>query len=104
MLDHRQGQPVADELVIASGLPAGAGKGLFEAPTYTCSHCNAVVIMNPNRQRERVYCRGCDHLICDSCGAAKAAGAKCRTMRQIVDEFLSEAATQAEAPILLRQP
>jgi hypothetical protein len=90
LLDHRHSDPVADEMVIAAGLPAGAGKGLFEAPTYTCSHCSAVVVMNPNRQRERTHCRGCDHLICDNCSAAKAAGAKCRTMRQIIDEYMLE--------------
>jgi hypothetical protein len=88
LLDHRATQGVPDEVVVASGLPAGAGKGLFEAPTYTCSHCSSVVVMNPNRQRERAYCMGCDHMICDRCGAARAAGAKCRTMRQIVDEYL----------------
>jgi hypothetical protein len=103
MMDHRQGNPAPDELVIASGLPAGAGTGLFEAPTFTCSHCGSVVIMNPNRQRERTYCRGCDHLLCDACGAARAAGAKCKTLKQVIDELMSEAAKQAEAPVPLLQ-
>jgi hypothetical protein len=89
LLDHRATSAVPDELVIAAGLPAGAGRGLFEAPTYTCRHCQAVVVMNPNRSRERAYCRGCDHLICDGCGAERARTGECKTFNQKVDEYLS---------------
>ena len=94
MLDHRGGMAVPDELVIAQGLPAGAGRGLFEAPTYTCKHCQRVVVMNPNRTRERAYCRGCDHLICDDCGAEKARTLQCKTFDQKVDEYLTAATLQ----------
>ena len=96
-LDHRATAPVPDEVVQQAGLPAGAGKGLFEAPTYTCSHCNAVVILNPLRNRERAYCRGCDHLICDGCGAIRAQTGRCKTMKQVVDEILAQAERQADA-------
>lgn len=88
LLDHRHANPVPDELVIAAGLPAGAGRGLFEAPAFTCRHCQRVVVMNPNRTRERHYCRGCDHLICDGCAAVKAVTHKCRTFDQLVDDLL----------------
>lgn len=100
MMDHRGTEGVPDTLAVAAGLPAGAGKGLFEAPTYTCSHCQAVVIMNPDRKRERYHCRGCDHLICDNCAAARAAGAKCRTFKQIVDEAV-EAAERGLTPSII---
>lgn len=89
MLDHRAAASVPDSLVKAAGLPAGAGIGLFEAPTFTCRHCQRVVVMNPNRTRERHYCRGCDHLICDNCAAVKAATQECRTFDQLVDKLLS---------------
>lgn len=88
-LDHSQTQGMPDEAVVKAGLPPGAGRGLFEAPTYTCSHCQAVVVMNPKRNRERAYCRGCDHLICDKCGAIRAQTGVCKTFKQIVDEALS---------------
>jgi hypothetical protein len=68
-----------------------SGEGMKEFETFTCSHCQAVVVLNPARQRERYTCRGCDHLLCDRCGAARAAGAKCQTMKQMVDEFLERA-------------
>ncbi len=89
MMDHRHAEPVPDEAIRQAGLPDGAGRGLFEAPSFTCSHCNRVVIMNPDRKRERAYCRGCDHLICDECGAKRAATGECKTFKQVVDEFLA---------------
>lgn len=101
LLDHRHTMGVPDEVVVANGLPVGSGRGLFEAPTYTCSHCQTVVVMNPDRKRERVHCRGCDHLICDACGVAKAAGAKCRTMKQVIDEMQEQAERQAGSFLVL---
>lgn len=69
-----------------------AGGQLQEVPTYTCSHCQAVVVMNPERTRERYVCKGCTHMICDNCASVRAAGAKCRTFSQIADEALEAAA------------
>ncbi len=89
VIDHRSGAPVPDELIVASGLPAGAGRGLFECPTYTCRHCQRIVIINPKRNRERAYCRGCDHLICDECGAERARTMTCRTFEQVIDEVIN---------------
>jgi len=89
MMDHSQTIGIPDELVIQCGLPLGSGKGLFEAPSFTCKHCQSVVVMNPNRQRERAYCRGCDHLLCDACGAERALTGQCKTFDQKIDEFLN---------------
>lgn len=85
-------------LVITDGLPRGLGEviidgrahgaRLFEAPTYTCTHCSAVVVMNPERKRERYKCRGCSHHICDPCAAARESGAACKTVQQKFDEYL----------------
>ena len=104
LLDHSQTQGVPEELVIASGLPPGAGRGLFEAPTFTCSHCQAVVVLNPARNRERAYCRGCDHQICDACGVLRANGAKCKTFKQVIDEALDQAERQTEPSGLIILP
>ena len=65
-----------------------AGQGRFEADTYTCTHCQRIVVMNPERKRERYKCRGCTHHICDPCAVARTAGAPCRTFAQIADEVL----------------
>jgi hypothetical protein len=88
MLDNRNNQGIPESMALRDGLPASAARGLFEADTFTCSHCNVVVVKNPERKRERWYCHGCTHEICDKCNVKKSAGAPCRTFNQFVDELL----------------
>jgi hypothetical protein len=84
----------------ASDLPPGTNKH-FEADTYTCRHCEAVVILNPARRRERYKCNGCSHHLCDTCGAARAAGATCRTYAQFIDQLRERDARQPQPDIIL---
>lgn len=101
LIDHRNSPGVSDELLDQSlggraGMPPGAGMGVTETATYTCSHCQTVVVINPLRTRERAYCRKCDHKICDRCGAIAAAnGGACKTFKQIIEET-QEAAVRNE--------
>lgn len=82
MIDHRAGMGMG---------PVGHGT-LLEMPTYTCSHCQRIVVLNPGRTRARAYCPKCDHRICDQCEAARvAAGGACRPFAQIADEHLEQA-------------
>lgn len=98
MLDSRNNEGIPDSFVRAMSpeLPMSAGRGMFEAPTITCSHCQVVVIINPLRKRERAYCPKCDHYLCDLCGAARALTGECRPFRQIVDEVQEAAALAAQ--------
>ena len=89
MMDHRESPGIPDEIAVVAGLPLGAGRGLFEAPAYTCRHCQAVVVLNPKRNRPREYCRRCAHLICDSCAEERVLTGKCRTFEQLIDEQLN---------------
>ena len=100
ILDHRASQGVPDEVMVKDGLPPGAGRGVFESATYTCSHCEYVVVLNPNRTREREYCRGCDSYICDGCGEQKKLGKPCKTYAQIIDEAMNAAAKQSDLIII----
>jgi len=98
-------------LIITDGLPRGLGylsidnrnveapvkNRLFEADTYTCTHCEVVVIMNPERKRPRYKCRGCNHHICDNCAAIREAGTPCKTYRQVITEALEAAERQADS-------
>ena len=97
LIDNRQGPGVDDATMVALGYPVGAGKGLYESATYTCSHCHAVVVIEPKRTRPRGYCRGCSRQICDGCEAIKAQTLTCRSMAQIIDETLEAAVRQTEA-------
>ncbi len=38
---------------------------LIELPTLTCAHCNRVVVLNKDRQRQRNWCMKCDAYVCD---------------------------------------
>ena len=97
LIDHRESPGVPDALLrtIGAELPQGAGVGMFEAPTITCSHCQTVLILNPLRTRERAYCQKCDHYICDGCGAALAASGVCKPFRQLIEETQEQAAQAA---------
>lgn len=105
-------------LLITDGLPRGLGyleidqrsvevplpPGVirhFEADTYTCTHCQRVVVMNPARKRERYKCNGCNHHICDECAAERYAGASCKTFAQKADEALELVARQPDSSLIL---
>ena len=98
MIDHRASVGLSDADMHEMGLPSGSGKGLFEAATYTCMHCKSVEIINHKRTRERAYCRGCDHYICDACGIVRALTGECRTFDQVADKLMAAAEKQAAEP------
>lgn len=68
LIDHRNSPGVNPELIRASGLDAPVvGKNeLFESATLLCGHCQAVVVLNPDRSRPRNWCSVCDHYVCDN--------------------------------------
>lgn len=103
LIDNRVSEGVSDQMAVTNGLPVGAGRGLFEAATYTCNHCEAIVVIEPKRTRERGYCRGCDHMICDSCAFIRSQTHECVTMQRLIDQKLSEVEKQTSqsSPILL---
>lgn len=86
----------------ATGIPVSAGKPLFESATYTCTHCERVVVMEQTRTRPRYKCRGCSHLICDPCAAEKEHVYKgvCVTYKQKLDAILDHE-TKSPAGLIL---
>lgn len=91
MMDHRQSAPVPDDLLRKAGLPAGAGRGLFEVASYSCNHCQRQVIMNPARTSNPDYCRGCDSYLCKRCAAIKSVTLECKPFSRIIDDVLTAA-------------
>jgi hypothetical protein len=89
-----------DQRAVPTALPVGTPR-YFEAHTYTCSHCQVVVILNPERTRERYKCRGCNHHICDNCAAKRFAGAQCKTFMQTVDEVLELSERQLKSDSII---
>lgn len=93
LIDHRAAPA-------AYGIPSGQ---TFESATITCSHCQTIVILNPDRSRERNHCPTCDHYICDVCAEIRKNTLVCRTMNAILDAH-QEAALKALAtgePLIL---
>jgi hypothetical protein len=103
LIDHRNSPGVADE-VMTQGLIPGAGRGIFESPTFTCSHCEAVVIMNPNRSRARGYCRKCDHYVCDACEAERVRTGICYPFKSMVLDLLNEADKKPASTEVFQSP
>lgn len=92
--NHNLGLLQVDHRHASAPMPGMAA--FVEHPTFTCSHCERVVVMRPDRIRPRYTCRGCNHLLCDNCAAIREAGAKCRTFAQLIDEFLEAQEKQPE--------
>lgn len=59
----------------------------FESATITCSHCQRIVILNPDRTRARGHCRKCDHYICDE----PACNKECIPMQMVLDNLQEQA-------------
>lgn len=87
-----------------------AGPGLpgmpkvFEAGTFTCSHCQALVVINPKRTRDRALCRQCDHYICDECGIVASQSLFHRPFEMFADEVQEAGAKGLPAPLFTRTP
>lgn len=103
LIDNRNSPGVSEELLRATGKDfafAPPGK-LFESATVTCSHCNAVVVLNPDRTRPRGYCAKCDHYVCDH----PACGLECTPFKQILEDLQNEAVNRLVpqfVPLLLK--
>lgn len=92
MIDHRPGMGLG-----APGETPLAHGRIFEAPTYTCSHCQRIVVINPLRTRERGYCPKCDHHVCDECELVRVeAGGACRSFEQLADQVLEAVVAQEQ--------
>jgi hypothetical protein len=105
LIDHSDSPGLAATELAAAHLPGNmpVGRGMtLEAPTLTCSHCQAIVVINPNRQRERAWCAKCDHYICDNCGAAmKTPGYEHKSFKEVIDDFLEAGAKGTPPKIII---
>ena len=91
LIDHSDSPGLSEAERIKAGLsplmPIGKGQ-VLKAPTFCCSHCDRIVVMNPLRNRERTVCFKCDLYICDDpCTVAYALTGKCRCRAIRIAEF-----------------
>jgi hypothetical protein len=95
LIDNRESPGVSREQVSIAGAPFVPAGMMYESAVYTCSHCQRGVVMNPDRSRERGFCRGCNHVICDSCATVMAVTLQCVPFKKIIDDA-QEAAYAAQ--------
>lgn len=74
LIDNRVAPP-------APGIPK-----FMEGATMTCPHCSTQMIRNPERVRERAYCRACDRDICDNCALIMKMTGSHKSLKQFMDE------------------
>jgi len=103
LIDHSNSPGLTEAQTHAMGLPPGAGQGLFESATITCSHCQVIVIKNPERNRERAYCSKCGRYLCDACGALYGLTKECRNIFKQLD-VAQEVAEKQNSEFLLSLP
>jgi ribosomal protein S27AE len=92
VLDHRASPGVDSEYVrrvereLHAQLPVVPEGALYETAIQTCSHCGAVVVMNPQRTRPRHYCAKCDHYVCDN----PICVTDCQPIKRMLDQALTD--------------
>lgn len=88
-IDHRASPGVNEEFIRGTGKPAlfVPGGAFLERDTYSCAHCQTVVIKNPLRQRARNVCMKCMKVVCDNPGCAT----ECRPFEQLIDTLQERA-------------
>ncbi len=87
LIDHRASPGLTDEQVGTFDSPT-VGKGeVFESAIIMCSHCQASVVLNPDRSRSRGYCPKCDKYICDECEYLRSINFECREYARRLDSY-----------------
>ena len=111
LIDNSQGPGVSEEQLAtlprkSSTVAVPEGKR-FEAGTWRCSHCHAIVILNKERKRERSSCAKCGYL-CDACGFLYGRDRVCRDMNRMFDDLQEQAFLREQAGLppgeLIRRP
>ena|SRR5258708_3716802 len=108
-IDHRESPGISHEEATQNGsqilkpIPAEGGKKL-QLITKRCSHCPPwapLIMLRPDRTRNRGYCPKCDAFVCDNCELTRKITGECRPWRQQIDEWYDATAKGRPPKILL---
>lgn len=98
-IDHSAGPGLTLEEVGHFNAPAVAKGEVYESAILVCGHCQAAIILNPNRSRDRGWCAKCDHYMCDDCTELAHVTLECRSFERLRDTVL-EWAERGASPLL----
>lgn len=99
-IDHRASPGIPRHIALQLGLnpdEVGEGKRL-EAATLSCKHCGGAWIKNPDRTRERGYCKVCDHYVCDDCKGAMSLPNYVHQTKEDIVEAVTRAVANHTSP------
>ncbi len=92
-IDHRESPGFTPEQArqgrFGKTMPLGSKR--FQFGTYKCCGCEAMVIVRPERTRQRTWCRKCDAYMCDGCALAFKITGVHKPFKQIIDEWAAKA-------------
>jgi hypothetical protein len=92
LISHQNSPGITPEFMRANNLPGpavGAGE-VFESAMVVCAHCHNDVVLNPDRSRDREWCRKCDAYICDDCGLVMKASGEHKSAQQKISEIFEQ--------------
>lgn len=99
MVDHRMSPGIPEDLeaywITQGKLQPGdvvRGGAMLETGIKCCNHCQRVILLNPQRQRDRHTCLKCYAYVCDQCYAS----GECIPIWKVLDD-LQNAAEKALA-------
>jgi len=88
LIDHTASPGIPEDLANkwrAQGVAVAAAGEKLEVATYTCRHCQVIVIMNANRTLDRNVCRKCMAVVCDRPSCVL----ECQPFARIIERAMS---------------
>lgn len=103
LIDHSASPGLTREQIGYFDAPAVPKGEIFESAIVICSHCQAAVILNPQRTRDRGWCAKCDKYLCDECTETMHRTLECRSFERLKDQVLDLADKGVTNPLLFPQ-
>lgn len=101
-IDHRASPGLTVEDVAGFAAPAVGLGQVYESAVIVCSHCQATVVLNPDRSRERGWCPKCDKYLCDACEFVRAKTFECREYARYLDNLQDQIERGGPSALLLQ--
>lgn len=99
-IDHSSSPGLTLEQVGHFDAPAVPKGEIYESAIVICGHCQAVIVLNPQRTRDRGWCAKGDHYMCDDCTEVMHRTLECRSFERLKDTVLELADKGITNPLL----
>lgn len=103
LVDHSNSPGIPEDLArkwAAQGSVVKPGSTVLEADSYTCAHCQFIIVKNPKRLRPREVCRKCMAVVCDRASCVL----ECQPFEMLIEKVTSGKALQMDPTTNLLLP